>query len=242
MKNKCLLKKLLDKKKFGILALVDPDYKNDKKLNKILNLINKSNFSAILVGGSSIKDNHFKKRLSFLKNNTQKPVIIFPGSSNQIDSNADAILFTSLLSGRNPKYLVSEQLKGVESIRKYNLDVIPTGYLLIGSNDISAVESISNTKPLNPTDFNNILNHALVAQYFGMRYIYLESGSGAKESINPNLVSYLKNNIEIPIIVGGGIVKKEQVNNLKNAGASFVVIGNLLEKDNHEQVLSLFDH
>jgi|TARA_B110000495_G_scaffold39522_1_gene31897 phosphoglycerol geranylgeranyltransferase len=241
MKNKCLLKNLLDEDNFGILALIDPDLKNDDKLSKILDIINRNNFLGILVGGSSIKDDFFEKRLSFLKNNTEKPIILFPGSSNQISPHADAILFTSLLSGRNPKYLISEQLKGVESIRKYNLNVIPTGYLLIGSNGRTSVEKISETTPLNPLDFNNILNHALVAQYFGMRYIYLECGSGAKENINPKLVSYLKKHIDISIIVGGGITNKNQIQNLKKAGASFVVIGTLLEKVNYDSVFSLFD-
>ena len=241
MNNKCILKILLDENNFGILALIDPDLKNDDKLSEILDLVNKNNFLGILVGGSSIKDDFFEKRLSFLKNNTEKPIILFPGSSNQISPHADAILFTSLLSGRNPKYLISEQLKGVESIRKYNLSVIPTGYLLIGSNRRTSVEKISETTPLDPLDFNNILNHALVAQYFGMRYIYLESGSGAKENINPKLVSYLKKHIDISIIVGGGITNKNQIQNLKKAGASFVVIGTLLEKVNYDSVFSLFD-
>jgi len=241
MENKCILKKLLDENNFGILALIDPDHKNDDKLSKIINLVNNNNFLALLVGGSSIKDNFFEKRLSFLKNNTEKPIILFPGSSNQISPSADAILFTSLLSGRNPKYLISEQLKGVESIRKFNLDVIPTGYLLIGSNDITKVETISQTTPLDPTDFNNILNHALVAQYFGMRYIYLENGSGAKDSISPKLISYLKKYINISIIVGGGITNKNEIQNLRKAGASFVVIGSLLEKNNYESVFSLFN-
>ena len=241
MKNKCILKKLLDENNFGILALIDPDHKNDDKLSKILDLVNNNNFLALLVGGSSIQDNIFEKRLSFLKNNTEKPIILFPGSSNQISACADAILFTSLLSGRNPKYLISEQLKGVESIRKFNLDVIPTGYLLIGSNNVTAVETVSQTTPLDPIDFNNILNHALVAQYFGMRYIYLENGSGAKDSIDPKLISYLKKNINISIIVGGGITNNKQIQNLKKAGASFVVIGTLLEKINYDSVSSLFN-
>ena len=107
MKNKCILKRLLDDDNFGILALIDPDLKNDDKLSEILDLINRNNFLGILVGGSSIKDDFFEKRLSFLKNNTEKPIILFPGSSNQISPHADAILFTSLLSGRNPKYLIS---------------------------------------------------------------------------------------------------------------------------------------
>ena len=125
---------------FGCFALIDPDKKNDKILIDLILSIDRSDFVAVLVGGSSIQDKSFNERLKIIKDNTTKPIILFPGSSNQISSYADAILFTSLLSGRNPKYLVEEQVKGVQLIKKFNLDVISTGYILISNDSNSSVQ------------------------------------------------------------------------------------------------------
>jgi len=220
---------------FGTLALIDPDLKNDKILDKLILSINSNNFSAVLVGGSLISDNKYEERLKKIKNNINKPVILFPGSSNQISKFSDAILFTSLLSGRNPKYLIDEQVRGVKLIKKYALSVIPTGYLLIGTNSQTTVELISETKPLDPNDYENILNHALVAEYFGMKFIFLENGSGAKSSISCKLIKYLYDKIKIPIIVGGGIRNKKDIINLKKSGARFVVLSTILEENpNHD--------
>jgi len=217
---------------FGFFALVDPDNKNDSKLDQIIFTINNSNFSCVLVGGSSISDSKFNHRLKKIKNGVNKPVILFPGSSNQISQYADGILFTSLLSGRNPKYLIDEQVRGVELIKKYNLSVIPTGYLLIGpENNKISVQRISGTMPLDFNNKENILHHALAAEYFGMKYIYLENGSGSDSSIKPGLVNYLCKNINIPIIVGGGIKTRKEIQDIKEAGARFIVIGNLLEEN-----------
>ena len=227
-----------DNDDFGILALIDPDLKNDHILEELINSINNNKFAAVLVGGSSISDNKFEQRLKTIKNKINKPIILFPGSSNQISKNADAILFTSLLSGRNPKYLIDEQLKGVKLIREYGLLVISTGYLLIGNISQTTVETTSQTKPLNPDNFQNVLHHALVAEYFGMKYIYLENGSGAEMSINCKLVAYLFKNIKIPIIVGGGIKNKKDIESLKKAGARYVVLGTILEQNPKSEFIS----
>ena len=224
------LLKILDKDNFGFLALIDPDTKNDVILNQLIESINNSKFSAILVGGSSIEDDKYEQRLQQIKKSSNKPIILFPGSSKQISKNADAILFTSLLSGRNPKYLIEEQVKGVKLIKEYNLEVIPTGYLLLGSSKKTSVEKVSQTKPLDPLDYENVLHHCLAAQYFGMQFIYLENGSGSEISVDFKLIKYLKSNLDIPIIVGGGIKKTSQIQELKSAGADLIVIGTALEE------------
>ena len=224
-------KNLLDSSKFNVLALIDPDQKNDNILDELIQSINSNNFSAILIGGSSIADNQFQNRIKKIKDKSTKPIIIFPGSSEQISQHADAILFISLLSGRNPKYLIEEQVKGAKLIKQYNLPVISTGYILVGTNLNTSVVSVSQTDPIDPNDYENILNHCLVAQYFGMKYIYLEHGSGANNPIDSNLVKFLKKNINIPIIVGGGITKKDEIVELQSAGADFVVISTILEKN-----------
>ena len=224
-------KNLLDSSKFNVLALIDPDQKNDNILDELIQSINSNNFSAILIGGSSIADNQFQNRIKKIKDKSTKPIIIFPGSSEQISQHADAILFISLLSGRNPKYLIEEQVKGAKLIKQYSLSVISAGYILVGTSLNTSVVSVSQTDPIDPNDYENILNHSLVAQYFGMKYIYLEHGSGANNPIDSNLVKFLKTNINIPIIVGGGITKKDEIIDLQSAGADFVVIGTILEKN-----------
>jgi len=224
------LLKILDKDNFGFLALIDPDTKNDVILNQLIESINNSKFSAILVGGSSIEDDKYEQRLQQIKKSSNKPIILFPGSSKQISKNADAILFTSLLSGRNPKYLIEEQVKGVKLIKEYNLEVIPTGYLLLGTSEKTSVEKVSQTKPLDSSDYENVLHHCLAAQYFGMQFIYLENGSGSEISIDFKLIKYLKSNLDIPIIVGGGIKKTSQIKEIKSAGADLIVIGTALEE------------
>ena len=223
---------------FGVLALIDPDLKNDKILDDLISSINDNDFSGVLVGGSSISDHKYEERLKKIKTNINKPVILFPGSSNQISKFSDAILFTSLFSGRNPKYLIDEQVNGVKFIKKYNLPVISTGYLLIGGNSQTSVEIQSQTEPLNPEDYENILNHVLVAEYFGMSFIYLENGSGAENCIDCKLIEYLNSKIKIPMIVGGGVTTKNSILDLKKAGARFVVLGTVLEQNPNSEFIS----
>ena len=232
------LKKTLQNQGFGFFALIDPDLKNDTILDQIIECVNNNNFSAALVGGSSISDEKYSQRLKQIKNKLNKPVILFPGSSNQIDKYADAILFTSLLSGRNPKYLIEEQVKGVELIKEYGLSVIPTGYILLDSGSKTAVETISKTTPLDSSDYKNVLYHSLAAQYFGMDFVYLENGSGAGNTIDCKLIKYVSKNIDIPIIVGGGIKSKEDILSIKNSGANFVVLGTLLEQKPNSEFIS----
>lgn len=227
-----------DKQNFGFFALIDPDLKNDIILEKIIKCINDNSFSGVLVGGSSIRDQKYNDRVKEIKQKSNKPIILFPGSSNQISKYADAILFTSLLSGRNPKYLIDEQVKGAKLIKEYNLPVIPTGYLLLDSGTKTSVQKVSDTKPLDVTNYENILYHALAAQYFGMDCVYLENGSGAKTPIDYKLLEYLSKNIEIPIIVGGGIKTKYHVKQIKNSGANFIVIGTLLEENPDSEFIS----
>ena len=238
MLSNSLLKKILKKQDFGFFALIDPDLKNDHILEEMIDSINNNNFSAILIGGSLISDKKCDDRIKKIKKYSNKPIILFPGSSEQISRHADAILFTSLLSGRNPKYLIDEQVKGVKLIKEYNLSVIPTGYILLDSGNKTSVEKVSKTTPLDSSDYKNVLYHSLAAQYFGMNFVYLENGSGAKNPIDCNLIEYVSKNIDIPIIVGGGIQNKEDVGRIKKSGARFVVIGTLLEQNPDSKFIS----
>ena len=213
-----------------VLALIDPDAKNDTKLPQIMETINKSNFDGLLVGGSRIVDDNFNKRLSFIKENTDLPIVLFPGDSSQISKEAEAILFLSLLSGRNPKYLIEEQVISARKINDLKIEVIPTGYLLLKTEKKSAVEMISNTSPLEMSDTNNIIDHCLAAQYMGNKLLFLECGSNSNTSIDLSLLKEIRNKVTIPIMVGGGIKDKNMALSLAQSGASYLVIGSLIEQ------------
>ena len=219
----------LMKSKPGILGLVDPD--RPPKFEKLKEAFN--SLSAILVGTSYLKNLDLESFIGKIKSVTDVPIIMFPGGANQVASNADGILFLSLLSGRNPQYLIGDHVRAVFSIREANLEVIPTGYLLIEGGNYTSVEYISNTKPIPRNKPEIAQAHALAAQYLGMRFVYLEAGSGAKLPVPVEMVSAVRSVIDAPLIVGGGLRKYEDVIARFEAGCDFVVIGTLIETDPH---------
>ena len=220
------------------LALIDPDSKNDKSLDKITDIIANSDFDAVLLGGSLIMDDKFKIRAKKISKNIDKPIILFPGSSTQITKYAEAILYISLLSGRNPQYLIGEHVQSAPKIYSLKMETIPTGYILLNGENVSSVQAISQTMPL-PTDkFEIIAAHALAGQYLGMKAIYLEKGSGSKNTVNPKLIKYLYDRIKIPLIIGGGIFNNDIVKKIVNAGAGYVVIGTAIENSHSKNKLT----
>ncbi|NOZ07312.1 MAG: geranylgeranylglyceryl/heptaprenylglyceryl phosphate synthase [FCB group bacterium] len=211
------------------LALIDPDTKNDTRLRGMVNRVTDADFDGILVGGSLIMDERFEERLELIKSLTELPLVIFPGSSRQLSRVADAVLFLSLLSGRNPQYLIGEQVQSAPLIHSLGLETIPTGYILLNGGAVSSVQVMSNTNPLPPEKQDIILAHALAGQYLGMKLIFLESGSGAENNAGAQLVEHIAGILEIPLVVGGGIRSGETAGRLVRAGAGYVVIGNALE-------------
>ena len=181
------------KKRGGVaVALIDPDAKYENKLPTMIDIINESDFDYIFIGGSMICDNEFDRRLAFIKKNTDLPLIIFPGSSNQISIHADGILFLSLISGRNPQYLIGEHIKSAPIIYNMSIEPIPIAYILLEGGIRSSVEIISDTKPIPMDRHEIILAHALAGQYLGKAFIFLETGSGAKRHVSCEIISYLK--------------------------------------------------
>ena len=217
------------KKGYCLLSLIDPDLKNDPNLSKIITKANNSMFSGILIGGSSIEDNKFEERVRKIKDNSRLPIMLFPGSSNQLTHLIDSVLYLNLISGRNPKYLIEEHVKGAMKIKEHNLFTVPTAYILLDGGKETSVQKISNTKPLDMYDKDLVLSHALAGQHLGNKIIYFDCGSGSDTTMNIELLKFISENIDIPIMVGGGITSKDDIEALINAGASYIVVGNNIE-------------
>ncbi|MDC1050697.1 geranylgeranylglyceryl/heptaprenylglyceryl phosphate synthase [Candidatus Marinimicrobia bacterium] len=214
------------------LALIDPDTKNDDKLNTILDRIHSSNFHGLLIGGSSIADNKFEDRIQYIKENTNLPLILFPGSYQQITKQIDTMLYLNLISGRNPKYLIEEQVYGSIDVYNYHINPIPTAYILLDGGNQTSVSRVSQTAPLCMKNKRNVLSHALAGQHLGNKLIYFDNGSGANFKIEAELLKYINKHITIPIIVGGGIKCDADIKELIDSGASYIVVGTYFE-NNH---------
>ena len=212
-----------------VLSLIDPDSKNDSHLLQIIKKANNSIFDGILVGGSNISDNNFEERVKIIKNKSTRPIMLFPGSYKQITPLIDTILYLNLISGRNPKYLIEEHVDGAMLINKHNLHTVPTAYILLDGGSKTSVQKISKTIPLNMSDMDIVLSHALAGQYLGNKLIYFDCGSGSINNMNTALLRYISKKIKIPIMVGGGVNTKNDINLLIDSGASYVVVGNVLE-------------
>jgi putative glycerol-1-phosphate prenyltransferase len=219
-----------DRRGAGFLVLLDPDRATPQKIGEQAARCCEAGVDAILIGSSLIMGDGFEESVRAAKSAVKIPVIIFPGGKSQISADADAILFLSLLSGRNPEYLIGEQIRSAPIIRRLGLEAISTAYLLVDSGRTTSVEFMSNTKPL-PADKPDIaVAHAMAAEMFGMKFIYLEAGSGAARPVPVDMVSAVASEVSIPVIVGGGIRDPEMVASRVKSGASFVVVGNHLEE------------
>lgn len=220
----------LNNSKPGVIALFDPDRTRINDASKLARFVCEQGVRAILVGTSLLVSADFENFVSAVKKGSTKPVVLFPGGSHQVSKNADAIFFLSLLSGRNSEFLIGEQVKAVFLIKSYNLEVIPVGYILVESGNYTAVEYISDTKPIPRAKPEIASAHALAGEFFGMKYIYLEAGSGAEKPVPPAMVKKVKENIFIPLIVGGGIRTVKDAQKIIEAGADFIVLGSIIEK------------
>lgn len=214
-----------NKKLFAVL--VDPD----KFSAEIIQEADKSKVDFIFVGGSNVKNGNFHQCVNTICKITNIPLVIFPGSSEQISEKADAILLLSLISGRNPDYLIGEHIRAAQQLQKSKLEIIPTGYILIGGGKRISIQKVTRTSPINGSDKNLAVSTAIAGALLGMKMIYLEAGSGAKNILNISIVKAIKKNISVPIIVGGGIDSPEKAIGLCNSGADMIVVGNAIEKD-----------
>ncbi len=213
-----------------IALLLDPDKQNMVNLEYVLDLANKSSVSFILVGGSLVNTD-IDEFVRTIKLHTDLPLILFPGSALQFSSNADAILLLSLISGRNPEFLIGNHVQVAYRLKQSGIEIIPTGYLLIESGGSSSVQYMSNTLPIPSNKIEIAAATALAGEQLGLKMIYLEAGSGAKNHVPIELIRLVKKEISIPLIVGGGLKTVDQINAVFAAGANVVVLGNGIENN-----------
>lgn len=214
-----------------LAVLIDPDKFPVDNVAPFVEKVNQSLATHIFVGGSTVKDKVTEVLVSEIKTHTKLPIVLFPGAISQITNKADALLFLSLISGRNPDYLIGKHVESVPKIETTNLEVIPTGYILIESGKETAVERVTKTQPMPRNAIKNIVNTAKVGELLGMKLIYLEAGSGALNAVSPEIIKNVKEEIQIPLIVGGGIKNYKQLDAAYNSGADLVVIGTAFEED-----------
>ena len=217
-----------NKKLFALL--IDPDQHTTESLTNLSKNADESGVDLIFVGGSLL-NNDIDKSFELIKKNTTIPALLFPGSLLQITNKADGILLLSLISGRNSDLLIGNHVIASARIKRSNLEVLPTGYILIEGGKSTSVEYMSNTKPIPAEKIDIAVATAMAGEMLGLKYIYLEAGSGAKTSINIKIIKGVKENISIPLIVGGGIKTPNDVKSAVNAGADIIVVGNVIEQN-----------
>ncbi len=211
-----------------LAVLIDPDEFNTETTSDFLKQI-PGETTHIFVGGSTVPNGATETVVNTLKLHTKKPIILFPGDVSQLTPKADALLFLSLLSGDNPEYLIGQHVKAVSKLRGNNLQVIPTGYILIDGGKHTAVARVTNTKAMLQQNIQSIVDTAKAGELLGMKLIYLEAGSGAKIPVSAAIISAVKDEINIPLIVGGGIKSKTQKQMAYEAGATMIVMGTRFE-------------
>jgi phosphoglycerol geranylgeranyltransferase len=214
-----------------LAILIDPDKVVWADLEYIINKINESPATHIFIGGSLVETNRIDELIIRLKHKVNLPMVLFPGNPSQISKEADAILFLSLISGRNPDYLIEHQVKAAPILRQTQLEIISTGYILVDGGNETAVERVSKTKPLDRNNLELALATAQAGEMLGNKLIYLEAGSGAKQAVPLEMIDLISKNTEIPLIVGGGIVDLLGIQDAYDSGADLVVIGTAFERD-----------
>jgi len=213
--------------------LLDPEKIDLNKFSSTIQKIKESPATHILLGGSTNSNTQIDPIISQLKQETVLPIVLFPGNPSQISALADGVLFLMLLSGRNPTFLIEHQVNAVAILENTKLEVISTGYILIESGRETAVERVSQTKPLDRNNPTYVAQTAKAGEYIGNKLIYLEAGSGAKLSVPIEMIAQVCNSITIPLIVGGGIRSQNEIQAVFDAGADMVVIGTAFEENDH---------
>ena len=224
----------------GYFVLLDPDKQPVADLVKMASTCEAQGVDGLLIGGSLLFSAAFDDMVKAIKKSVSIPVILFPGNGGQLSQHADGVLFMSIISGRNPHYLIGEQVLAAPIVRALGLEPISTGYMLVESGNTTSAEFMSNTRPLPREKPEIAVAHALAGEYLGMKLIYLEGGSGATLSVPEEMIRSVSQAITVPVIVGGGIRTPEQARAKVKSGASFIVTGNVLEKEDNVSIIEAF--
>ena len=233
--KKAILDSLIERRKKGIKSfavLIDPDkVVNTGEMIKLVNLSVENKVDFFLVGGSLITSTNFDHVIALIMENSKLPVILFPGSNMHINYQADAILFLSLISGRNPELLIGQHVIAAPIVKKSDLEVLPTGYMLVSAGNETTVSYMSNTTPI-PHDKPSVaVCTALAGEMLGLRLMYLDAGSGAQYPVSSKMIQSVRKTVKAPLIVGGGIDSVEKALTVLQAGADMIVVGNGIEKN-----------
>lgn len=224
-----LNKKSNEQKAFAVL--IDPDKVSAKNIDELIQLCIDAKVDYLLVGGSLVVSNHLDEVIIRIKKNCNIPIILFPGSPSQISSHADALLYLSLISGRNADLLIGQHVISAPFVKQSGLDIISTGYMVIDGGAPTTVSYISNALPI-PADKNEIaVCTAMAGEMLGMKLIYMDAGSGAKRAVSESMIASVAKSIDIPLVIGGGITDPEKAYRNCKAGADLIVVGNAIEKE-----------
>jgi putative glycerol-1-phosphate prenyltransferase len=220
-----------NKRRKSFAVLIDPDKYDKEGLDHVVAASKENQVDFILVGGSLLTYDHLDITLQSIKDQTDIPLVLFPGSIMQINEKADAVLLLSLISGRNADLLIGKQVIAAPYLKKSRLEILPTGYMLIESGPLTTAQYISNTLPIPRLKDDIAICTAMAGEMLGLRLIYMDAGSGAELPVSSSMIEKVKANISVPLIVGGGIRTPEQALASCHAGADVVVVGNAIEKD-----------
>ena len=219
--------------KRSFAVLIDPDKVNDNEMQQLIDIAISAKVDYFLVGGSLVISNYLDECLQFIKRSCNIPAILFPGSPSQVSKYADALLYLSLISGRNPELLIGQHVVSAPFVKQSGLEIMSTGYMVIDGGAPTTVSYISNAAPL-PADKNEIaMCTAMAGEMLGMKLIYMDAGSGAKRPITESMIEKVAGCISVPLIVGGGIKEPEKAYLNCKAGADLIVVGNAIEKDSN---------
>lgn len=220
----------LGRKSFAVL--IDPDkIENFSSFVSLINMSVENKVDFFLVGGSLLTNLHLNKVVALIKENCNIPVILFPGSNMHINAAADALLFLSLISGRNPDLLIGQHVVAAPILKKSGLEILPTGYILIDGGNVSTVSYMSNTTPIPADKYSVATCTAMAGEMLGLKIIYLDAGSGAQIPVSSKMISSVRKAVDSPLIVGGGINTVDKATKALDSGADLIVIGNAIEKN-----------
>jgi len=222
---------LFEKKEKQLAVLIDPDKLSEGQLKKTAEISQKAKVPFFFVGGSLLTSDTLYRSIRTLKENSDIPVVLFPGNTYQVSRNADAMLFLSLISSRNPDMLIGMHVIAAPYIKLSGLETVPTGYMLIDSGKPTSVTYMSNSLPI-PNDKKDIAAcTAMAGEMLGLRLIFMDAGSGASMTVPEDMIRFVKDSIDIPLLIGGGITSAEKAKSILDAGADIIVVGNSFEKN-----------